>query len=425
MSVVVENSGQTRTGKAQQTRRVLVFASTFPSQVQPIHGVFVKERVRFVAQLPDVDVRVISPVPYFPPIRRFKRWYPLSQIPRAESIDGLSVERPRYFLPPKIGAMAHAHLMYLGARRAVRRSQREFDCDLIDAHFVYPDGVAATMFARRMNKPVVLTGRGEEILRFPDLPVIGRAIRWALPRATRLIALSVEIAESMERCGADPARITVIENGVDGQKFHPVPQREAQRKMQLPTDRPIVVSAGYRLERKGFHILIDAIPQIRQRIPNVLVVIVGGPARWGEDYTPVIEARIQANNVQDHVRLIGARPQEELSYWYSAGDVFALLTSREGSPNVLMESLACGTPAVATPIGGIPEVLSDSRLGVLLTERTAAEAARGIIQALRQTWDRPAIREAAEARSWSRTAERVNEVFTAAIEEYRARPGQR
>src|SRR5579872_18839 len=401
-------------------RKVLVLASTFPSQVQPIHGVFVKERVRAVSELSDIEMRVISPVPYFPPIRTFKRWYPLSQIPRTDVIDGLAVSRPRYFLPPKIGGYAHPRLMYLGASRTVARTFRTFPFEIIDAHFAYPDGVAAVMFGRRYGRPVVITGRGEDIARFPRLPIIGPAIRWALKNATRLVAVTEEIGRMMEAEGADPEKISVIKNGVDTVNYHPIPQGEARRKLGLPLNRRIIVSAGYRLEIKGFHLLIDAIPRIREVFPDVLVAIVGGEARWGLDYTSELQRHIRENHVEDFVTMPGARPPQEMPLWYSSGDLFALLSSREGSSNVLMEALACGLPAIGTPVGGIAELLRDPRLGLLVSERTAPAVASGVIEALRRDWNRAEVRGVMETMSWARTAREVREVWLRALEQFPA-----
>jgi glycosyltransferase involved in cell wall biosynthesis len=413
-----ENAARSATA-AQREKRVLVVSTCFPSRIQPVYGVFVKERIRFVSQIPGVDVRVISPTPYFPPIKYFKRWYPWSQIPRREEIDGIEVERPRYFLPPKIGGYLHPQLMSPCVTRAARSLSDTFDFDIIDSHFVYPNGVVAAWLGKRLGKPVVITGRGEDMLRFPDLPVIGNQIRFALQAATGLIALSEEIADAMRQNGADPRKITVIPNGVNCDKFRPVPIDQARRRLGLPTDRPVIISVGYRIERKGFHILIDAIPKIREQLPNVLVVIVGGQARWADDYLPVIEERIRIQGLENHVLIAGNRPQEELAIWYSAADLFALLTSREGSPNVLMEALACGVPAVATPIGGIPDVLRDSRLGVLLPERTAEAAAKGLANAMRQQWNREDIRHAMELRGWEQTAAQVDQVFEKTLSDFK------
>jgi len=177
--------------------RVLVLASTFPSSVYPLHGVFVKERMKAVAARGEFDLRVVSPTPWFPPVKMFPRWYPLSQISDRENVEGLEVTRPRYPLIPKIGGYFHAHVMYWSIRRTIARLRRDFPFDLIDSHFVYPDGVVAAMLGDLYKVPVVMTARGEDMIRFPDLPMIGQAIRWGLPRATQMVALSEELAQKM------------------------------------------------------------------------------------------------------------------------------------------------------------------------------------------------------------------------------------
>jgi len=220
----------------------------------------------------------------------------------------------------------------------------------------------------------------------------------------------------MEAEGADPEKITVIRNGVDTAKFRPVPRDEARTRLGLSRDRRIIVSAGYRLEIKGFHFLIDAIPRIREVYPDILVAIVGGQARWGLDYTSEIERHIRENRVEDFVLLPGARPPEEMPLWYSSGDLFALLSSREGSSNVLMEALACGLPAVGSPVGGIAELLRDPRLGLVIAERNVPAVAEGVIEALRRRWDPEEIRRVMETMSWQRTAQAVRDVWTRALE---------
>ncbi|HID24448.1 MAG TPA: glycosyltransferase family 4 protein [Planctomycetaceae bacterium] len=404
-----------------RVKRVLVLTGSFPSRGQPVHGVFVKERVRFVAQLPDIDVQVVSPIPYFPPIRWFPRWYPWSQVPLREEVDGLQVHRRRYFMPPAWGGYVQARLMYRATCKAAQEVRQRFEFDLIDSHFIYSSGVVAVRLGKKHGVPAVITCRGEDIERFPDLPLIGRQIRWALREATQLIAVSRRIADRMVQLGADPDKVTVIPNGVDLDKFQPVPKEQARQQLGLPTDRPLVLAVGYRLELKGFHILVDAIASIRERFPDELAAIVGGEARWAKDFLPEIERRIRTNGVENHVILAGTRPQQELPKWYSAADVLCILSSREGSPNVLMEALACGLPAVATPVGGIPEVLKDRRLGILLPKRSAEAAAEGVTAALSRPWDRHQIRQAMQSRSWHETARQVREVFDRAMAQFRAK----
>ncbi|OYP33014.1 glycosyltransferase [Rhodopirellula sp. MGV] len=394
------------------TLKVLTIASTFPSSTLPLHGVFVKERLRAVNELGQTDIRVISPVPYFPPIKAAKQWYVYSQIPHRESIADLPVHRPRFIQPPKIGGYFQSNLMFPVVQRAFKQLH-DFQPDFIDSHFVYPDGVVATRLAKQLGIPVMITCRGEDILRFPSLPLVGNRIRWALEHADRVVALSDEIANAAIANGAAPSRVVRIPNGVDTQSFKKVDQAGARRELNLPLDRKIIVSVGNRQERKGFHLLVDAMPEILRQHPDCILAIVGGPARSGPDYGRIIEERIIAHGLQDKVVLVGATPHEELFRWYSAADVFALMTSREGSPNVLLEALSCGVPAVATAIGGIPEVLADKRLGIVLDNRTSDDAAQGICDALEKQWDRDQIREIMTEQDWRATAKKVFSVFEA------------
>ena len=409
-------------GTNRKKPRVLVLASTFPSSIQPIHGVFVKERVKAVAALGEFDLRVMSPTPWFPPLKMFKRWYPPSQIPASETVDGLQVTRPRYLLLPKIGGYYHTQLMKWGIGRSVARLREEFPFDLIDAHFVYPDGVVGAMLGELYNVPVVMTARGEDMIRFPELPVIGNAIRWGLKRASQLVGLSEELAQKMIENGADPARVRVISNGVDTAKFRPVPRDEARQRMGLPLDRKIIIGVGYLLERKGFHLAVEALRTVRERHPDAMLVIVGGVSRWGQDYSAEIHEAIRRTGMADHVRLVGARPPEELYLWYSTADLFTILSSREGSPNAPLEALACGIPIVATPIGSIPQLLTNTTLGLMLPERSAEAAARGFCDALAMTWDREAIRAWSVENSWGSVAKQVAATFRDALREAGEQP---
>jgi glycosyltransferase involved in cell wall biosynthesis len=255
-----------------------------------------------------------------------------------------------------------------------------------------------------------MTGRGEDMLRFPRVRLKRRAIRRAIRSASHLVALSREIARAFEEQGADPGRISVIPNGVDTGKFRPLPQAECRRKLGLPLDAKIILSVGDRLELKGFHLLVEALPAIRQMYPNAMVGIVGGPGRFGRDYSAAIRERIAATGMSERVLLAGARPQDELPLWYNAADVFALLSSREGSPNVLLEAMACGRPAVATAVGGIPDELGDYPLGILLTERTIDATTRAIARLLQTAQDGPRL-DTTYGRTWAAQAERINSVF--------------
>lgn len=401
-------------GEKQSPLRVLVISATFPSGADPFRGVFVKERIKALSELPGFEVRVVAPVPWFPPIPGIAKWSKWADYPKEEVIEGLQVDHPRYPLPPKVGGYLHSELMYPFVARTVRRIHREFKFDVIDSHFVYPSGIVATKLAEDYRVPVVMTGRGEDMLKFPKLPVVGDRIRWALKHATQCIGVSREIADAMLANGSAEDRTSVIANGIDTHKFYPRPMAECRRRLKLPEDRQIVLSVGELIPRKGFELLIEAMPKIIQRHPRALLVIVGRSGRFGRDVTNELHQQIDRLGLQDHVLMPGACPHEELVTWYNAADLFVLMSASEGCPNVLVEAFACGTPAVAASVGGIPDEFPTPVVGHLLQERTSQAAAAKIADALSTTWDRQAIAGLMKARTWESVAIRFGEILTVA-----------
>lgn len=406
-----------RSGDAGSGRRprVLVLSSTFPSNVDPILGVFVKERMRAVASLGRLDLRVVSPVAYFPPIKIHPRWYPNSQIARRDVVAGLQVDRPRYLVLPKTNGRFTTRLMSWGIRRSVRRLHAEFPFDVVDAHFVFPDGVVGAHLAQEYGVPLVITARGSDLMSYPKYPIPRRQISWALQQATQLIALSEELARKMVELGADRSRITVISNGVDTESFRPRDQRAARESLGLPLDRRIILGVGYLIELKGFHLAIEALARIHSRHPDAFYAIAGGLGRFNGDYSRQIQETIDRTGMTEHVRLLGEKRHSEISQCYNAADFFAVLSSHEGSPNAPLEALSCGLPVISAPIGSMPELMRNPDLGVLLKDREVATIAAGFEQALGTPWDRAAIRTWAETQSWTQVAGRVADVIERAL----------
>lgn len=389
--------------------KVLSISPAFPSSVDPTRGLFVKERLAALNDLPKTEVQVVSPTPWFPPIKLFPSWYRFSQYPRSEEVGGLPVHRPRYVLPPKIGGYFHSQLMHLGLRRQIDRIRKHFDFELIDAHWVYPSGALAVELSARYGVPAVMTGRGEDMVRFPGLPLVGNKIRSALKRADGCIGVSREISELMVANGAAAKKTVTIANGIDTEKFFPKDTRQCRSDCGLPQEVPIAISVGDRLELKGFHLVVEAMAIVRKSFPDALYVIVGGPGRYGRDHTDAIESRIEDLGLRDQVLLAGPKAHHELVNWYNAANLYVMMSSREGSPNVVLESLACGTPAIATAVGGAMDELSDSRLGQLIDRRTAETAAEAIVSEFQSPRDPQYIVDVMRQRTWHATACRVRD----------------
>ncbi len=389
--------------------KVLTFSTLFPNSVKPSHGIFVETRLRELLKSGRVESRVIAPVPWFP--SRHERWGDYAKfaaVPAREQRNGLDVRHPRYLLLPKIGMTSAPLMLALGARAAVQQLIDEgFDPDVIDAHYYYPDGVAAALLAKWFDKPLTITARGTDLNLIPQYALPRRMIEWAARRAAGSIGVCAALMDVLRGWGHEPAKLHTLRNGVDLERFRPLPPAAMRAELGVDGD-PLLLSVGHLIERKGHHIAIDALAELLPARPGARLVIIGE----GEERAALL-ARAARLGVADKVRLTGALANTELLKWYSAADVLLLCSSREGWANVLLESMACGTPVVATDIWGTPEVVAAPAAGRLVAERSGAAFAAGIQALLSAGVDRAATRRYAEGFSWQATTEGQLALFQA------------
>jgi teichuronic acid biosynthesis glycosyltransferase TuaC len=394
-------------------KRLLVFSTVFPNSAQPHHGIFVRERMRGLPE--DVEVCVVAPVAWFPFVSGLRPGY-RPRVPREEVQDGVRVLHPRFLSVPAVFKCLDGLFLFLGALPAVWRLRRSFRFDAIDAHFIYPEGFAAVLLGRVFRVPVLITLRGLLPLLIP-YALRRPQLRFALNRAARLIAVSESLRESALPLGIPGERVRVIENGVDPDLFRAIDREEARHGLGLSVEGPLLVSVGTLSPRKGFHLVIEALPALAARFPGIRYAIVGGAGAEGaqEDELRSLAERL---GVADRVIFAGPQEREALAAWYSAADLSVLASAHEGCPNVVLESLACGTPVVATPVGDIPRLLDRREVGRVVAREVLA-LTEGIAEALAQPWDRGLIRARIEERTWNAVGREVMEEIERALS-----PGQ-
>jgi glycosyltransferase involved in cell wall biosynthesis len=388
----------------------LTFASLFPNSSDPDHGIFVYQRSAHLAKRPGNEVEVVAPIPYLPRWVKIRRWQTAATLPHQETIRTLTVHHPRYLLLPRISMPFHALSMFLGCLPEIRRINRRRKIDCIDAHFVYPDGLVAVLLGKLLRIPVIVSARGTDINVYPSFYLIRPMIRWTLRRASALIAVSAALKSAMAALGTDENKIRVVSNGVDSQRFQNSKQEEARRQLNLPLEGRLILSVGALIPSKGHRLLVRAFSRIAAELGNVWLFILGeGP------YRSELQQLITKLGLNGKVQLPGKCRNEELPLWYNAADISCLASAREGWPNVVTESLACGTPVVATRVGGIPEILHSAELG-LLTEQREESLAAGLKQALSRKWDRAEISRVTRERTWETVAAEVEQVLVEQME---------
>lgn len=391
---------------------LVVFSSLFPSAARPGAGLFIRERMFRVAR--QRRLAVVSPQPWFPGqslIRRLRPGYrpPLAAL---EMQQGIRVYHPRFLSVPGFLRRLDGLSMAVACLPLLRRLRGE-GAQLIDAHFAYPDGDAATRLGRWLGLPVTVTLRGTEVPHSRN-PVLRRRLRRVLRDATRVFSVSDSLRRLALDLGADPRRTEVVGNGVDVGVFQPVARGAARARFGLPDNARVLISVGGLVERKGMHRVIDCLPALLTHYPNLHYFIVGGASAEG-DMRAELESQTARLRLTGHVHFLGAVPPAELKWALSAADVFVLATRNEGWANVFLEAMACGLPVVTTDVGGNREVVGSADLGLVVPFGDAPALSRALAEALSKDWDRDAIIGYARRHQWDTRVEQLLHAYDTII----------
>ncbi|MCP5278321.1 MAG: glycosyltransferase [Thiobacillus sp.] len=392
--------------------RLIVFSSLFPNAVQPTAGLFIRERMfRVGKQLPLV---VVSPKPWFPGqglIRLFRPHYrPMPA--RMEVQSGFEVHFPRFLAIPGLFRGLDSLFMALASYSTLRRLKARGH-NLIDAHFAYPDGHAATKLGRWLGLPVTVTLRGTEMPQSRNPALVPR-LREVFRDAGKVITVSDSLRRLALSLGLSEDRGQVVGNGVDADKFAPVPRQEARTRYHLPENAKVLITVGGLVERKGFHRVIACLPALLKAHPDLHYLVVGGPCPEG-DMSQALKDQAANLGLADRVHFLGSIPPAELKWPLSAADVFVLSTRNEGWANVILEAMACGLPVVATDVGGNAEVVSRPDLGEIVPFDDHAALTQAMGRALAKVWDASALRAYAEENSWDNRMETLAHIFTSTL----------
>jgi len=389
--------------------RILTFTSLFPNAEDPNFGIFIFQRTSHLVQREGNQVEVVAPVPYVPKFLKQTSRGSVVAIPPKEVVGNLQVHHPRYPLLPKVSMPAHGRLMYGGCVGLIKKLHQQYRFDCIDAHYVFPDGLAAVLMGRKLGVPVVVTARGSDVHTFRDFATIRPQIRWTLRHAAGVVAVSDSLARMMRDLEPTLRDVAVIGNGVDSRRFSPEDQLEARAKLGLNPQEKIVVSVAALKHVKGPDLLVRAASLLKKGFAQCKVLFVGA----GPDLRALQQLAKQLD-CADVCQFVGPVPNEQLRTYFSAADVSCLASREEGWPNVILESLACGTPVVATRVGAAPQLLANPELGIIVDPTPEAISA-GLSQALQREWNPSTIAASAQCYTWENVAANVEVVLKRAI----------
>ncbi|MFQ5410784.1 MAG: glycosyltransferase [Phycisphaerae bacterium] len=392
----------------------------FPNSAAPTQGVFIERRLRAIHER--IPLRIIAPIPWFP---LFKPSHKPSARP-PDTPHGPRVHHPRMFYLPGAMKQWDARFYASALSHALSELLDETPIGLIDAHFVWPDGVGAWRVATEHRLPFVCTIRGKLVSQLAGRSK-RRQIAEMLRAADALIAVSRSLAKLANEVAGRDLNVHVIPNGVDPIVFHRVDQNEEDEQLNasaLPEGMElsshsgktrIVISVGHLQALKGFHHLIEIWPEVRRRSGEVRLLLVGGEAAEPA-YAHALRAQADTVNRNTQgstpvVSLLGRQPPNVVARLLNAADLFVLASRSEGWCNAIAESLACGCPVVATNVGGNREVIHDPRLGCLVPTDNQTALTETLCEALNRDWDRPSIASIGGRRDWQQVAAECVDVF--------------
>ncbi|MBL4838628.1 MAG: glycosyltransferase, partial [Kordiimonadaceae bacterium] len=325
---------------------------------------------------------------------------------------GVTVHHPRYFVVPKIGMLLTPGALFRSAWRCMKRLQAEGALfDVIDAHYLYPDAVAAARLAQKAKLPFVATARGSDVTQIGLMSKPRALIVKALRLASHIITVSENLRLDLIGMGASAGKISTLRNGVDLHRFKDVGHANIKEMLDIKGD--VLLFAGWLIPRKR----LDLVLRVTQLLPEITTIVVGDGL-----LDAMCRQKAQDLGIGNRVHFVGQKQPEDMPAYYSAADLLFLPSDREGWANVLLEAMACGTPVVARKVGGAPDLVTEKVAGRIVDSEDPAALAQAISEVLREKPDRKSVRDFATKFDWDETSVAQRAIFEQAIKSFAMEP---
>ena len=384
--------------------RLLFISNLFPARESAYNGL--DNAVLLHHLNADFDIRVLCPKPVLPP------WKKLYLNPRKEDAYLKPTYVPVPYLP-KIGSRWNDKLMRRGLRPVFEKLIADWKPDSILCSWLYPDACAVASLAKEHSIACDLITQGSDTHQYLGRPIRRNRILEAIRCSRNVICRSGDLANQLEKAGAESQKLHTVYNGIDPETFYAREQQktELRHKLNLPEGIPILLFVGNFLPVKNPLFLLEALAELRASShPSIRLVMLGkGPLHR------TLQQTSSTLGIQDAVSFPGACTSSQVAEYMNAADLFCLCSHNEGLPNVVLESLACGLPVISTAVGGIGEVLNSPVYGSLAWPNTPSSLS-DYVNAIRERLDHPPQRQKIESYgkqfTWQKSAARYQELIT-------------
>ena len=362
---------------------ILTFTNLYPNPEQPDRGNFIAQMVHEIGS--EINSSVVCPLPWFPPVPvKISERSIFRKIPFHIKHAGEEIYYPKYLIIPKISGLFHAFIITARCYYLIKKLIKSHKIDLIHAHWIYPDCVAAVWIAKKLSIPVIVSARGCDINLYKNSKTRKPQIKWTLEHADAITAVSESLRNTIiNDFNIKADNVKTIRNGVDTTLFKKMNKTEARSSLCLKLNLKYLIFIGPLDEVKGINYLINALNCLNKTGGLDFITLIVGDGQERQ----TIENEIGQFKLHESIKLIGHKRHDEIPVWMNASDVLCLPSLREGVPNVIIESQACGLPVVATDVGGIPEIVNKKN-GILVPPRDVKALSKALSTAInRSDWN--------------------------------------
>ena len=390
----------------------MVLSLEYPKPSLPFQGAFTAQFAKALAK--QSQVTVICPTPWFPKSKILLSFFPEKKpwttIPKTHIDGNIKIHYLPFFTVPFIFRYLNALSIALACRKTVKNIHSTNAIDVLHAYGVYPDGVAAALLSKWLNIPNVITALGSDVNKEMQVTLKRKQSLWGLHRAATVIGVSKDLVKTLIHYGVNKNKVHWVPTGVCRTTFkaqpvssdskttndHDIVSDQLLSSSALDTSKKIVLFVGRLHPVKGLEILLEAASILKKekRLGFVIVLIGEGPLLQS------LSNSAEALGISESVIFIGPQPQTIVAQWMHAANLLCLPSHMEGLPNVILEALAQSLPVVASNVGGIPEVITHNKNGLLVPANQADKLAEALICCLAKAWDKKLIAQSVEFAQW-------------------------
>jgi len=361
--------------------KITIITNLYPLPWEPNRATFNRQQFSLLDE--NYDKSILVPVAF---IEWFKN---RKQIKQAENLRFVP-----YFYPPKLGRRFYSLFLFLSIILHSGNWLRKKRNDILLASWAYPEAVTTSWLSKLYNCRFYFKVHGSDINFHSNYPARARQIVNAANKADGILSVSQDLKTKMIKLGIEKQKITVIYNGINHDLFG--------TKQNRTINKDYILYVGNLKQAKGVFELLDGFNQIHERFPNLHLIFAGS----GEQKNKLINTT-EKYGLSDKVEFLGSVNHDTLPGLMQYATLIALPSYNEGVPNVLLESMACGTPVLATAVGGIPEIINQDICGVLIAEKNSDAVALGLQDILIRKWSYEKIVEHSKQFTWQKNQQQL------------------